>query len=134
MTTSAKFDTVMVIDDNTIDLYVTARMMSKYNMCNHLLQYNSAPQALDYLLQNSDNPKAWPQLLLVDIYMPEMSGFEFMEAFDKLPTALKNYPKVFIVSSSIDEHDIERAANDKNVTAFQEKPVTAEFLEKINVS
>lgn len=132
MTTDPKFETVMVIDDNSIDLYVTARLLNKHNICNHLLQYSCAKDALDYLVKNSNNPNAWPQLLLVDIYMPEMSGFEFMEAFDKLPLALKKYPKVFIVSSSIDEHDIERAANDKNVTAFQEKPVNLEFLEKIS--
>jgi len=127
----AKFNKVMVIDDNTIDLYVTARIMSKTHFCNDLLQYSSALDALKYFRENTKNEAAWPDVILVDIYMPEMSGFEFMEAFGHFPEALKKYPKIFIVSSSIDAHDIERAANNPYVMAFQEKPLSPEFLESI---
>jgi len=132
MTTAPKFDTVMVIDDNNIDLYVTARTMTKNNFCNNLLQYSSAAAAIKYLKSNVENATAWPQVILVDIYMPVMSGFEFMEAFDKLPEILKKNTLVYIVSSTIDEHDIARALNDENVIDFQEKPLSSEFLEKIN--
>jgi len=132
MTTAPKFDTVMVIDDNNIDLYVTARTMTKNNFCNNLLQYSSAADAIKYLKSNAEDATAWPQVILVDIYMPVMSGFEFMEAFEKLPEILKKNTLVYIVSSTIDEHDIARALNDENVIDFQEKPLSSEFLEKIN--
>ncbi|HSN47423.1 MAG TPA: hypothetical protein VLR29_01550 [Flavobacterium sp.] len=91
-----KFEKVMIIDDNNIDLYITKRL-----------------------------------IIFVDIYMPVMSGFEFLDAYDKLPAALKKYCKVFIISSSIDEFDIERSRLDKNLTAFQVKPITNEFLNNI---
>jgi len=127
----AKFNKVMVIDDNRIDLYVTERIMSKTHFCNDLLQYSSAIDALKYFRENIKNEDAWPDVILVDIYMPEMSGFEFMEAFVHFPDTLKKYPKIYIVSSSIDTHDIERAASNPYVTAFQEKPLSPEFLESI---
>lgn len=60
-----------------------------------------------------------------------MSGFEFMEAYDKLPITLKNHCRVYIVSSTIDYVDISRAQRDKNVVAFQVKPINKEFLDRI---
>ena len=62
-----------------------------------------------------------------------MSGFEFLEAYDKLPLTLKDYCKVYIISSTIDDNDIARARRDKNVVSFQVKPINKEFLARINV-
>lgn len=126
-----KFETVMIIDDNTIDLYVGSRMITKNNFGKKVLQYSVATEALKYLQVNQDNFSELPQVIFVDIYMPEMSGFEFMEEYNKLSPALKKYCKVFIISSSIDNDDIVRSRNDKNVVSFQVKPITIEFLDSI---
>jgi len=131
--TKTKFDTVMVIDDNNIDLYINARMIETNGFSKNVLRYSSAESALQYLKENQENTKMLPQIILVDIYMPMMSGFEFMEAYDKLSPILKDYCRAYIVSSSIDENDISLANNDPNVVAFQEKPVTKAFLESISV-
>jgi CheY-like chemotaxis protein len=126
-----KFEKVMIIDDNNIDLYITKRLIIKNNFGKEVLEYNAAAEALKYLQDNQDNIPILPLIIFIDIYMPEMSGFEFLEAYDKLPATLKKYCKVFIISSTIDENDIERSHLDKNLTAFQVKPITKEFLDSI---
>ncbi|OAB28490.1 Response regulator receiver domain-containing protein [Flavobacterium fryxellicola] len=127
----SKFHRVMLIDDNTIDLYVTSRIMTKNNFTEKIDQYTSAIKALEFLKENQGNFTELPQIIFVDIYMPLMSGFEFMEKYDKLSSALKKQCKVYIISSSIDENDIKRANDDVNVVAFQVKTITKEFLDSM---
>jgi CheY-like chemotaxis protein len=126
-----KIETIMIIDDNTIDLYITSRVIHKNNIAKKVLEYTCALDALDYLKQNAKNSEVLPNLIFVDIYMPLMSGFEFIEAYNELPMNLKKHCRVFVVSSTIDEMDINRACADKNVNAFHEKPITKVFLEGI---
>jgi CheY-like chemotaxis protein len=126
-----KFETVMIIDDNAIDLYVCSRMTTKNNFGKRVLEYSVATEALHYLQDNQDNFSELPQIIFVDIYMPLMSGFEFMKEYDKLPPALKNHCKVYIISSTIDNEDIVKSHSDKNVVSFQVKPITKDFLDRI---
>ena len=114
-----KFEKVMIIDDNNIDLYITKRLIIKNNFGKEVLEYNAAAEALKYLQDNQGNIPMLPLIIFIDIYMPEMSGFEFLEAYDKLPVTLKKYCKVFIISSTIDDKDIERSLLDKNSTLFR---------------
>jgi CheY-like chemotaxis protein len=126
-----KFENVMLIDDNTIDLYISSRLITKNYFAKTVLEYSDAKEALKYLQDNQGNIAELPQVIFVDIYMPIMSGFEFLEAYDKLPTNLKNHCKAFIISSTIDDDDIARANGDKNVVRFQVKPINKEFLDRI---
>lgn len=126
-----KFRTIMIIDDNNIDLYITSRMILKNGFAENILEYSSAINALAYLNQNTTDPSAWPDVILVDIYMPLMSGFEFMEAYALLPENLKAHSRVFIVSSTIDPKDINRIQTDKHITAFHEKPISRDFLSQL---
>jgi CheY-like chemotaxis protein len=126
-----KFEKVMIIDDNTTDLYVCSRMITKNNFGEKVLKYSVATDALKYLQDNQDHFSELPQIIFVDIYMPIMSGFEFMEAYNKLSAKLKNHCKVYIISSTIDSEDIVRSRTDINVVSFQVKPITKEFLDRI---
>lgn len=128
-----KFNIVMIIDDNVIDLYIPSRMITKNNFGETVLQYTDAKEALNYLQENQENIEALPQIIFVDIYMPLMSGFDFLDAYDNLSNTLKNYCKTYIISSTIDNKDIIRSRNDKNVFAFHVKPITKEFLDKISL-
>ncbi len=128
------FESVMIIDDNLIDLYIVSRMITKNNFGKKVLQYSSAMEALNYLQNNQENMHLLPAVIFVDIYMPGMSGFEFMAEYDKLPGALKNHCRVFIISSSIDEQDVAKAKRDKNIVAMEEKPITKEFLNELKAS
>ena len=128
---NSKFQRVMLIDDNTIDQYVTSRVMTKNNFAEIIQQYTSASKALEFLKDNQNNLEVLPQVIFVDIYMPQMSGFEFMKEYDKLTTDFKENCKVYIISSSIDENDIKRADDDVNVVAFHVKTITKELLSSI---
>jgi CheY-like chemotaxis protein len=132
MTTASasKFETVMIIDDNIIDLYIASRMITQNNFGKNILLYTSAEEATKYLQENQNNVAELPQIIFVDIYMPLMSGFQFMEAFDKM-AILKEYCRAYIISSTIDNEDITRSNTNKNVAAFHVKPITKEFLDRI---
>lgn len=128
-----KFERVMIIDDNVIDLYISKRLIIKNFFGKNVLEFFSAEKALLYLQEHQENLYLLPQIIFIDIHMPGMSGFEFMETYEKLSDVLKKKCKVFIVSSTIDTNDIERSNKDKNITAFQVKPITKDFLESIKI-
>ncbi len=131
---NTRFKSVMIIDDNNIDLYIASKVIVKNHFAQHILTYTSAVEALQYLQDHLKEPSELPQIILVDIYMPVMSGFEFMLAFDRLPDVVKRHCKAYIVSSTIDENDIARTRNDRNIMAFHEKPITVDFLDKIKAA
>lgn len=126
-----KFETVMIIDDNLVDLYIISRMVTKNNFGKNVLHYTEAQEAMKYLHENQNNISKLPQIIFVDIYMPLMSGFEFLEVYDTLSATLKNYCKTYVISSTIDNEDIARSSNNKNVVSFHVKPITKEFLDRI---
>ncbi|SHJ91357.1 CheY chemotaxis protein or a CheY-like REC (receiver) domain [Arenibacter nanhaiticus] len=128
----SKFERVMIIDDNPTDLYISPRIILKNNFGKKVFEYSSGEEALKFLQQNQENTSLLPEVIFVDIYMPLMSGFEFLEEYNKLSTTLKKQCQVFIMSSTIDDLDIVRARTDQNVSFFQVKPITIEFLNRIN--
>ena len=129
-----RFESVMIIDDNLINLYISSRMITKNNFGKKVLLYSSAKEALKYLQENQENIPQLPEVVFVDIYMPGMPGFEFMKEYDKLSTPLKNLCSVFIISSSIDEQDLTCAHKDENIVAMKEKPISKESLANIRLS
>lgn len=126
-----KFENVMIIDDNVIDLYIASRMITKNNFGAKVLSYSKAQEALDFLKENENNEEALPQIIFVDIYMPIMSGFEFLNSYNQFSEKLKKYCDVYVISSTIDDYDIIRASTDVNIISFQVKPITKDFLDQI---
>ena len=123
-----KYNKIMIIDDNDIDNYITSTLIKKNNFTNDLLEFDSGLKAIEYLEKNKNNDQELPDLILLDIYMPIMDGFEFLHLFEKIDPAITKKCKICIVSSSIDDNDIFKARLDKNIYTFISKPLTAELL------
>lgn len=69
-----------------------------------------------------------PTFLFLDINMPVMNGWEFLEKYELLSPAIKNSIKLFILSSSVDDRDIERANSNSNIVSYLAKPITKEVI------
>ncbi len=67
-------------------------------------------------------------ILFLDINMPVMNGWEFLEKYELLNPSVKNSIKLFILSSSVDDRDIERARNNSNIVSYLAKPITKEVI------
>jgi CheY-like chemotaxis protein len=114
---------VMFVDDNEIDNFVNTQLVESAGISAHQIIMQSPLDAIDYLSKPGLELSEVPDLILLDIHMPEMDGFQFLDAFDKLPETVKGKTKVFMLSSSLDAKDMERARENRYVIKTLSKPL-----------
>jgi response regulator RpfG family c-di-GMP phosphodiesterase len=123
-----KFDRVMIIDDTQEDLYITSHVITRSCYGRDVIKFDLATDALKYLIENNSNTSLLPQAMFVDIFMPIMNGFEFLEEYEILQEKYNFNCEVYVLSSSFDSRDINKAKSYKNVKNFIEKPLRKEAL------
>jgi len=113
----------LVVDDNKIDQLVTRQLLKIKLGVTEVNQAGNGVEALEWIKVNSEVPDAREVIILLDIKMPEMDGFGFLEAFEELDGKLKDTIKIIMVSSTLDPIDIERAECHKQVKKLLTKPL-----------
>jgi len=103
-------------------------MIQKHNIYQKYESFTNALQALDQLKQQAEFPDQLPDIILLDLNMPILDGWGFLEHFEKLYSSLTKPVKVYIASSSIDEKDIIRSRNYSSVKGFISKPLSPKDL------
>jgi CheY-like chemotaxis protein len=121
----------MLIDDNPLDIFVNQKLVESNGFAEKTLQFQEAKAGLEFL-KNAPQEE-WPEVIFLDIMMPEMDGFEFLDAFDKLPQEQKMAIKVIMLSTSESFKDLNRANKNPNVRKFLNKPLTPQTLHAIHV-
>lgn len=122
---------VLLIDDNEIDNYISKHIVTKSQMAEKVSVKGSAVEALEYLQSLKGNPDEFPDFIFLDIRMPKMDGFGFLEEFNKFPQAINNQCSVAMLTSSSDQGDIDRAMQYAVVKKYLTKPLSLEKLESI---
>jgi CheY-like chemotaxis protein len=123
-----KFSKAMIIDDSATDRYIEEHYLRKFFIAATVIPQSSAIDALDYLKQFADNLEELPQLIFLDIRMPLMDGFEFLDEYEKLPSSVHEYCTIVMISSSIDPGDQARIKENRFVKKFINKPLNKEKL------
>jgi CheY-like chemotaxis protein len=128
-------DTILFIDDDTITLMLCKMVISKSLFSKEIVTAKNGEEALQYfntLKQANTNPHlSKPQLIFLDLNMPVMSGWEFLDSFSTTEYSEFNNTKVIILSSTIDPEDLEKSNKYPMVIDFLSKPISKEMLEYI---
>ncbi|MFD1604260.1 response regulator [Flavobacterium artemisiae] len=115
----------VLIEDNLIDQFVIKKLLKKALDINPLYIANNGKEGLEWLLKNV---KQKPLIILLDIQMPIMNGFEFLEHFTSLEEQIKDKIQIFVLSSTLDLDEIKKAKENSYVSGFFSKPLKIETL------
>ena len=128
LSTNCTFKKVMLIDDTAVDRYIAERNIIKYLFAEEVVVKESANEGLKYLASLVNNPEQLPQLIFLDIRMPEKNGFQFLEEYEILPDAVKKTCIIMMLSTSLNASDHEMAKGNKYVAKFINKPLNSERI------
>lgn len=121
---------LLVIDDDDINVFIIKKIVEKTAFDVTMVAKENGQVALDYLATLGENHYSLPDLILVDINMPVLNGWEFIEAYEALSNNLLS-SDIYMLSSSVYENDIERAKTYKSVKGFISKPLSIERLTEL---
>lgn len=124
---------VLIDDDTTMNL-VHSTTIKHHHPQSEVLEFKSSQRGLDYFQQLIANDEDFPDFLFLDINMPEINGFEFLQAFEKFPAEKTKGIKIFMITSSLDLRDREKAFSFDKVYGFICKPITIKTLKEILVT
>jgi len=125
---SKKLKSVLLLDDNLATNYFHKKIIEKSNSVERVLEFRSGINALKYLEQDGIEP---PELIMVDINMPIMSAWEFLEKLQKLKKESKIKTKVILLSTSLSPADKEKADKIPLIKEVLLKPLTKDSIHNV---
>ncbi len=131
-----KYRTVMLIDDNEIDNLINQKMIEAAAITKHIYTHTGAKSAIEFLrniekLEVAD--QVLPDLIFLDIDMPLMDGFQFLDEFEKFGSVVKKKCKIVMLTSSINPQDFNKAKKYHNVKLYLNKPLSQESIGSLTI-
>ena len=122
---------IWIIDDNTIDNFISSTVLGKCISNVSIVCHTDPVIALRQLQSLVATSQELPAVIFLDISMPVMNGFEFLNEFEKLPIKPEHYPVILMLSSSSDKDDVRQAMSHKEVRKYLVKPLTTTVIEEL---
>lgn len=127
---------VMLVDDSEIDNHINEMMIKGSGFAENVFRYSGAMSSLDFFKNikaiSKISSELLPSYLFLDINMPVLDGFQFLEEFSEFSPLLKKEIKIVILTTSANPSDIKKAAKYNVVTKFLHKPLTEKDLSNLN--
>ncbi len=114
----------IVIDDNELDCYIAERLIQHTGRSETILKFTDAEAALKYIAK----AKVKKTVILLDVLMPVMNGFQFVEAFEQLPEEIREHYSIIALTTSLSRSDISKIKSYRSVGHFIDKPISPEKL------
>lgn len=132
---SPKCNAVLLIDNNEIDNFINTRILENFAFTNIVYSHTTAKSALEFLknIESLNEPLALliPDYILLDLNMPLMDGFHFLEEFEKFSLTFKSGIKIIVLTCSVNSDDLNRAKKHKSVVEYFNKPLSERDIQKI---
>lgn len=117
----------LIIEDNLIDQLVITQLLKKVLEIDQIVITNNGKEGIEWLTTKKKNQSL---IILLDIQMPIMNGFEFLDAFEKLNKEIRKEIQIYVLSSTLDPDELEHISKNDNVTGFLNKPFPIEEFKR----
>ncbi len=124
----SKFNCVLLIDDDEPTNFLNKLTLKKHGCADTIISVFDGQQALNYLNEHEGND--FPDLILLDINMPLMNGWEFLEEYERMDF-FKKPPLIIMLTTSVNPDDEEKSKKYKSISGFMHKPLQADELDKV---
>lgn len=121
-----KINLVYVVDDDPLYIFSMKKLLKISEFCHNPLFFKNGQEALDSITPNVSYDENLPDIIFLDISMPLMNGWQFLDQLVQLP--IQKHIKIYIVSSSIDPSDMEKSQFYSIVTDYIYKPITIDKI------
>jgi CheY-like chemotaxis protein len=128
---SFKHDTVLLIDDNYIDNAIHQKILESCRFAKHIIVFESAKLAINFIRNIKPNELKEAIIIFLDLRMPEVDGYAFLEKIRELPPNILSKIKIYVLSSSLDPSDRKKIEKNQLTHFFISKPLTAQVLENL---
>lgn len=124
-------ENVCIIDDDKIHHFAMLKTMQLQGLSKNLVFFHNGGEALTFLNQNLDNAAVLPDVIFLDLNMPVVNGWQFLQQFALVKPQIKKEIKIYVVSSSINQSEISRAISIEEVSGYIEKPLRPEAIRRV---
>jgi CheY-like chemotaxis protein len=125
------FDSVCVIDDDVVYRFALKCLLETWDLSTNFSEFTDGADALTYIKAHAHDADALPDVVFLDINMPVMNGFNFLDEYGKIKNTLAKDMRIYLVSSTIADETRARAQNHPLVQGYIIKPLPVEALQEI---